>query len=104
MSERNAAAVRIHPLAREAAERMLDAGLVADEILVLQSFDMAEHLRRKCLVNFPERDVVVFQAMSCQETGDRRYWSHQQPLVKNIDGCHFEIHQACARQIARQSI
>ena len=41
MAERNAAAVRIHPLARKPAECILDAGFGADEILILQRLDVA---------------------------------------------------------------
>src|SRR5579863_4153292 len=53
MAERDAAAVRVHPLARKAAEIRLDPGLGADELLILEPLDVTEHLRRKGLMNFP---------------------------------------------------
>jgi hypothetical protein len=58
MTKRNAAAVRIHPIARKAPEGMFDAGLFANEILVFESSDMAGYLRRKRLVDFPKRNVI----------------------------------------------
>ena len=82
---------------------MLDAGFGADEILILKSFEVAQHLRRKSLVDFPQRDVVVFEPVPRQQPrngGDRR---HQQAFVENIDGRHFEIDKPRARRLRRQA-
>jgi hypothetical protein len=45
---------------------MLDGRLFTDKIFVLECFDVAEHLRRKRLVNFPERNVIEIQPVSRQ--------------------------------------
>src|SRR6202044_3204384 len=46
MAERDAAAIRIHPLDRKTAEGVFDAGFGAHERLILQSLDVAGDLRR----------------------------------------------------------
>src|SRR5579863_423714 len=104
MTKRDAAAVRVHPRPRKAAEIMLDAGLGADEVLVFESLDVAEHLRRKRLVDFPQRDVVVFEAVPRQQPRNRRHRRHQQTLVENIDRRHLEIDEPRPRQLRRQSL
>src|SRR4029077_14305992 len=64
MAGPTAAAVRVHPSARKAPERVLDAGLVADKIFVLEPLDVAQHLRRKRFVNFPQRNVIELEPVS----------------------------------------
>src|ERR1700684_4411710 len=64
MAERHAAAVRVHALAREGAERTCHAGLVADEFRALQRLDVGENLRRESLVNFPQVNVGIGQRIA----------------------------------------
>ena len=71
MPQRNAAAIRVHAVEREAAERMLDAGLLAHELLVLQRLDVTRDLRRERLVDFPQRNVVEREPMPRQQPRDR---------------------------------
>ena len=72
MAERDAAAVRVHAIARKASEGMLDTGLRADEVFVFESFDVTEHLRRKRLVDFPKRDVVELQTVAREQPRESR--------------------------------
>ena len=58
MAERDAAAVRVDALAREAPEAAVDPGLLAQEVLVLERLDVAQHLRREGLVDLPQVDVA----------------------------------------------
>jgi hypothetical protein len=53
MSKRDASAVWVHALAREASKSVLHAGFGAHEGRILERFDVAQHLRGKCFVNFP---------------------------------------------------
>ena len=64
MTKGHAAPVRVHSIAGETSECVFDPGLVPDKIFVFETFDVAKHLRRERLVNFPQCDVVVGQAMA----------------------------------------
>ena len=57
MAKGNAAPIGVHPIAREASKGMFDPGLLANILFIFQSPDMAGHLRRERLVNFPKRDI-----------------------------------------------
>src|SRR2546428_13477999 len=69
MTQRHAAAVRIHALARESAERRLDTGLEPQEVRILQGLDVRQHLRGERLVDFPEIDFGVAQTMAREQSG-----------------------------------
>ena len=50
--------------AREAAEAMLDPGLLVHIRFVLQRLEMAGDLRRERLVDFPQRDIAEFEPLA----------------------------------------
>src|SRR3546814_5568681 len=71
MAERDAAAVRIDALVGKTAQFRRDAGLVAQKIFVLHRLDVEQHLRRERLVQFPQRNVFVFQADAREQARNR---------------------------------
>src|SRR5260370_26851753 len=97
MAERNATTVRVHPGAREAPERMLDAGLLMDEIFVFHSFDVTEHLCRKRFVNFPKCNVIELQLVSRKQSRYGGHRRHQEPFGEDIERGHLEIPETRAR-------
>src|SRR5262249_19598718 len=98
MTERDASAVGIDALAREASEVALHARLVHQEVLVLERLDMEQHLRGERFVNLPEIDVVETQALSREKPRYRERRRHQQPLDAEIDGGDLPVEEPrCGR-------
>src|SRR3974377_2622203 len=64
---------------------------------------MAQHLRRKRFVDFPESDVVEFQSAPRENAWNGRYRRHQEAFMKNIDCGDFKIDQTDAWNIVGQS-
>src|SRR3974377_156786 len=64
---------------------------------------MAQHLRRKRFVDFPESYVVEFQSAPRENAWNGRYRRHQETFMKNIDGGDFKIDQTDAWHIVGQS-
>ena len=96
MPESDAAAVGIHAIAQEAPEGVLDTGLLSHIIFVLERLDVAGHLRRKRLVNFPKSDIVEFQPVPREQPRDGCGGGHEQPFVEDINRGHLEIEESHA--------
>src|SRR5262249_22891661 len=96
MTKRNAAAVRVHSIARKTPEGMFDAGLFANEILIFESPDMTGHLGRKRLVNLPKRNVLELEPTSREQPRNRANGRHKQPFVEDVDRGHLKIDKAHA--------
>ena len=103
MAEREASAVRVHALAWEPTEGVLDAGLGADEVPILERSHVTEDLRGESLMDFPKRNVVEGQVMPCEEPRDRGGGSHEEPLLENVDGSDLKIDEPRAREAVRQA-
>jgi len=58
MTEGDTAAIWVHAITWKCTKRMFDACFLPNEVFIFQAFDVAEHLRRKCFVNFPESNIV----------------------------------------------
>jgi len=103
MAEREATPVWIHALAWEPTEGVLDAGLGADEVPILESPDIAEHLRGERLMDLPKRDVVEAQVMPCEEPRDRGGGGHEEPFLENVDGRDLKIDEPRVWEAVRQA-
>src|SRR4029453_15286463 len=102
MSERDAAAVRIHTLARERSEVRIDAGLVADKGRIFERLDVEQHLSRECFVNLPEIDVAVREAAAREEAWNRKRRRHQQSFGPKIHRRNFPVDQLGGEGTRRQ--
>jgi hypothetical protein len=60
----------------------LDAGLVAQELGASSAFEMEQHLRREGLVDLPQRDVVIAQAVARQEPRDAKAGAISRPSTR----------------------
>src|SRR5262249_17046604 len=102
MAERYTTTIWVHPFAWEGAEGVVDARLFADKIFVLQTLDMAEHLRRKRFVNLPQRYVVELQPAPGQNRRYGGHGRHQQAFGEDVNGGYLEIDETNARRRRRK--
>src|SRR5712692_3419210 len=104
MAERDRAAVRIEPLQGELAGIEVHADLLAPEARALEGGEVAQHLRGESLVDLPQRDIRVAQAVPRQHARNRVGRRHEQPLVEDVDRGDFPIDEPRSRDSPGQAL
>ena len=79
------ATIWIDATPRKWAEVSSDARFTRNPIVVLEGSDIRKHLRSKSLVDFPEVNVFITQAVTFKEPRNGIRRSHQEALIVQID-------------------
>ena len=98
VSERDAPAVGVDPVARKRAEAVLHGGTGGEPPRVLEGRDRAQDLRRERLVELPQPDVLERESVAMQQFGNRDGRGDEEPLAVRIDGGLPPVEEARPRQ------